>query len=344
MRIGVIDPTLDPRWRAFVQRHPAGGIFHSPEWLTALRRAYGYKPVAYVGFDGGGEITTGIPFCDVRSVVTGHRLISLPFSDHCQPLTANAHELNELLSTIQDDVRRQRLKYLEIRPLVAQDVPSRDGGLKQSGAALLHRLDLSHGEQAILDRCHKSRRQTRSQQGTLHFEDGRSDSLLERFYRLLLLTRRRQRIPPQPFAWFKHLRDCLGNAMSIWIASKNGIPVASIVTLFFKNGVTYKYSCSDSAYNAERGTVHLIWRIIQDAIAHGATELDLGRSDLDNLGLISFKGRWGATQSALIYYRYPEGGRGPLHQPILASSAKWLLTKIPNSMFTALGGLYRHVG
>jgi hypothetical protein len=62
-----------------------------------------------------------------------------------------------------------------------------------------------------------------------------------------------------------------------------------------------KYSCSDTAYKAEGGTVQLIWRIIQDAIANGATELDLGRSDFNTPGLITFKDHWGAPQLPLIY-------------------------------------------
>ena len=114
MRVSVIDPITDPRWRTIVHRHPAAGIFHTPEWLSALQRTYRYQTLAYVGTGFGDEITCGIPFCRVRSAITGHRLVSLPFSDHCQPLVSNPEELNELLSAVQSDIRRQRLRYVEI--------------------------------------------------------------------------------------------------------------------------------------------------------------------------------------------------------------------------------------
>ena len=32
-----IDPITDGRWREFINTHPAASIFHTPEWLEALR-------------------------------------------------------------------------------------------------------------------------------------------------------------------------------------------------------------------------------------------------------------------------------------------------------------------
>ena len=343
MRVSVIDPLTDPRWRTLVERHPAAGIFHTPEWLSALHRTYRYQTLAYVGLGFHDEIICGIPFCKVRSLITGRRLVSLPFSDHCQPLVSNADELNELLSAVQNDVRRQRLNYVEIRP-VSDDPPI--GELQETSQAALHRLDLSCGERALLNGFHKSciLRKLRSEDGLSYAED-RSDRFLAAFYRLLVLTRRRHQIPPQPFAWFKHLRDCMGEGLSVHIALKDQIPVASIVTLSFKRVLTYKYSCSDSAYNADGGTIRLMWRIIRNSAARGAVELDLGRSDLDNPGLITFKNRWGSVQTRLLYFRYPFACKTVISQSPIALAAKRLLTRMPDRLFTAVGGLlYRHVG
>jgi hypothetical protein len=326
-----------------VHRHPAAGIFHTPEWLSALQRTYRYQTLAYVGTGFGDEITCGIPFCRVRSAITGHRLVSLPFSDHCQPLVSNPEELNELLSAVQSDIRRQRLRYVEIRP-VSCDPPI--AALQESCEVALHRLDLSRGANALLEGVHKScvLRKIRSEDA-LSYAEGRSDRFLRTFYRLLVLTRRRHQIPPQPFAWFKHLRNCLGQALSVHIAFKNDVPIASIVTLSFKDIVTYKYSCSDSVYNTHSGTIRLMWRIIRNATARNAMEFDLGRSDLDNRGLITFKNRWGSVQTRLVYFRYPAIPDTVISQSPFALAAKRLLTRMPAPLFTAVGGLlYRHVG
>ncbi len=48
----------------------------------------------------------------------------------------------------------------------------------------------------------------------------------------------------------------------------------------------------------------LFWNTIQEAKASGLRYLDFGRTDADQEGLITFKNRWGATQSVLTYSRY----------------------------------------
>ena len=41
------DPLTDRRWPTLVGEHPLASVFHTQEWLEALRRTYGYAPVAY---------------------------------------------------------------------------------------------------------------------------------------------------------------------------------------------------------------------------------------------------------------------------------------------------------
>ena len=39
-----LDPIRDPRWPELLNRHPGATVFHTPGWLEALRRTYGYEP------------------------------------------------------------------------------------------------------------------------------------------------------------------------------------------------------------------------------------------------------------------------------------------------------------
>lgn len=74
------------------------------------------------------------------------------------------------------------------------------------------------------------------------------------------------------------------------------------MTLKSKNSVVYKYGCSDPTFNNLGGMPFLFWKTILEAKADGATEFDLGRSDLGNKGLLEFKDRLGSNRSALLYY------------------------------------------
>jgi len=91
--------------------------------------------------------------------------------------------------------------------------------------------------------------------------------------------------------------------------------------------------------------VLLTWRTIQEAMDKRAVELDLGRSDHDTPGLITFKDRWGASRCGLTYYTYPERASRLSTNGIFMTAARRLVTAVPDSLYATLGGLlYRHVG
>ena len=179
---------------------------------------------------------------------------------------------------------------------------------------------------------------------------GRSDSLFEGFYRLQLLTRRRHGVPPQPRSWFRNLIDRFGEALQIRLAFKGDQPIAGILTLRHKNSLVYKYGCSDAESNNLGGMHLLFWRAIQEAKASGLQQFDLGRSDTDNQGLITFKDRWGAKQSTLNYFRHAGSGRS-LSDPKRSKAgwksrlAKEVFARAPNGFLSVAGNfLYKHVG
>src|ERR1700720_1263016 len=116
MGIYKLNPLQDRRWESFVDRHPRGSVFHTMEWLEALRRTYGYEPVVYTTTPPACELSNGVVFCRIRSWLSGSRLVSLPFSDHCEPL-ASSEELAELIHWLRASRQRKNWKYIELRPL-----------------------------------------------------------------------------------------------------------------------------------------------------------------------------------------------------------------------------------
>ncbi|HEY2384481.1 MAG TPA: GNAT family N-acetyltransferase [Terriglobia bacterium] len=348
MNVTRINPLEDRRWSLLVQTHPQASVFHTPAWLESLRRTYRYEPVAYV-LEDSGHLFAGIPFCSVSSVFTGSRLVSLPFSDHCQPLVADAAQFEMLLAAAERDATRQSLKYLEVRPLPAGLNMETIGALGPNNAVVVHKLDISRTEEQLLASFHSDcirRKIGKADREHLHYEEGRSEKLLLQFYSMLLMTRRRHGLPPQPMKWFRNLMECFGENLKICLASKDGTAIASILTLSFNKTLVYKYGCSDPRYNSAAGSVFLLWQAIRRAKAAGLTEMDMGRSDYSTPGLITFKDRWGAAQIPVNYFRSgPRRRTATAPKSKMNAAAKRLLTIVPDSMFSALGGLlYRHVG
>ena len=270
-RIFEIDPLQDPRWKAFIERRSDSSLFHQPGWLRALKSCYGYEPRVLSLTPPGEALTNGTAFCQVCSSLTGRRLVSLPFSDHCDFLADSPAEFHELLQSLIARVNGEQWKYLEIRPVAL--APDAASGFAISNRYFLHRLDLQPSEETLFDSFHKNsvqRRIRRAEREHLAYEEGSSDALLNQFYRLLIMSRRRQGVPPQPLKWFRSLIACMGPHLKIRLTRIRDTPVASILTISDgKKKMVYKYGCSDRRFNNLGGTPLLFWRAIQDAKAAG---------------------------------------------------------------------------
>jgi hypothetical protein len=341
-----LNPLTDPRWPEFLTRHPHASVFHSPGWLHALHKTYGYEPVAFTTSKGGG-LSNGVVFCQIRSWLTGNRLVSVPFSDHCQPL-ANGSDLQAILRFVDHDRRSRGWKYVEIRPRVGEGLFEDQPDFEMSQAFSFHTIDLQPSLETIFRGFHDScvrRKIKRADKEELTFESGNSGRLLDKFSHLLLLTRRRHKLPPQPTAWFRNLVHCLGDQLTIHVLSKDAGPIASIITLTHKNSLVYKYGCSDARFHNLGGMSLLFWKLIQMGKRMGALELDLGRSGPEDPGLIAFKGHLGGKVSELKYYRSPAPSARKQTSVSTTPWAREALARMPDRILVGAGRLlYRHLG
>jgi hypothetical protein len=339
------DPLRDPRWADLVARHNSASVFHSQPWLEAVHRTYGYTPVVYTTSAPSLPLANGIVLCQIKSWLTGHRMVSVPFADHCEPLLDNPSAAAAIVEELKNEVDEGKWKYVELRP--KSQLPTFDGAIS-SPACFLHMLDLRPTVDELLRGTHKTGIQQpirRAEREGLVYESGNSERLLNAFYRLMLQTRRRHQLPPQPIQWFKNLIACMGDRLQIRVAFKDGNEVASILTVRYKNNVVYKYGCSDTAFQNLGGTPFLLWKTILEAKAAKLTRMDFGRSDADNPGLIAFKDRWGAKSSELTYLRWSRKQVRNMAERRSAGVVKHLFAMMPDSVLQMTGRiLYRHVG
>jgi lipid II:glycine glycyltransferase (peptidoglycan interpeptide bridge formation enzyme) len=347
-----IKPLEDRRWRVFLEAHPQSSVFHTAEWLHALRKTYGYEPIAFTTSAPGADLQNAAVFCKVESRLTGRRLVSVPFSDHCDLLVDAPRDLTFIITSLEKKLRNDKILYIETRPTHSLDLLPQ-GSPYSTFNYWRHHIDLTPSLDTLFANCHRDSTQRKIRRATregLTVEKGRSELLLDCFYDLLLLTRRRHVTLPQPKRWFRALIDCFGRALTIRIASKDKQPIAAILTLSHKNTLYYKYGCSDAHFHRLGGVHLLLWRSIQEAKEDRLSVFDLGRSDCDNSGLIAFKDRWGAAKSALTYLRLSASAHSQLRfTPTGAGRtgrlARWLLPHLPDRMLCAAADLiYGHIG
>jgi len=350
MKVYQADPIQDPRWSEFVKGHSRASVFHTAAWLKALQQTYGYSPVVFTTSSPGHDLQNGLACCEIKSWLTGRRLVSLPFSDHCEPLFNSTQDLQFLLNSLQPELKPRGWKYLEIRP-VCWDF----GEMKESGAAFvpaasyfLHLLDLGRNSAAVfegLDKDNVQRRIQHAERVGLRERCGTSEELLKHFYGLFVVTRGRHRVPPVPYMWFQNLIKCLGDSLGIRVAYMDETPVAAILTLRFKEILYYKYGCSDVRFNHLGAMPWLLWKAVSAAKCSGALKFDMGRTEENNSGLLNFKNHWVAAPKKLTYWKYPHASFFDSTDGWGTRAAKSIFSYMPPSLLTIAGRLiYRHIG
>jgi hypothetical protein len=346
LSIYTFNPLIDRRWNDLVDRHPRASAFHQQGWLQALAATYGYEPYVLTSTGPDKPLEDGIVLCRISSWLTGTRSVSLPFADHCEPLLSDSSDPHEFTTWLHSECDDQRRRYSELRPLLPMD--ELGDGFQPSRSYCFHQLDLRPSLERIFQGFHKDcvqRRIRHAEREGVSYEVGRTAELLDAFYHLLMITRRRHRLLPQPRIWFRNLIDRMNDNVQIRLARKNGVPIASMITLRHKSSVIYKYGCSDEKFHHLGVVPFMFWKLIEESKGMGIEDIDFGRSGSDQNGLITFKNRFGATRRVLTYYRYSKATKRESDPLWRSDTIRQLSSYLPDPLFSAFGGaLYKHVG
>lgn len=339
MRALRLDPLVDPRWRALVDRSPQAGVFAHPAWLSLLARQYRY-PVTALAVGDDASLAAGLPLARVESRLTGRRLVALPFSDFCAPITDAQERLVPLGKALLDEHGRSGLR-VEVR-WALDGLP----GAHVVPRFLHHRLaipeDLEPFERGLRSQVRRNINKAR-REGVL-VEAATDRAALETFYELHLRTRRRQGVPTQPKSFILGFQELFRQDLGfVLVARHEGRPLAAAVFLTSGDTMLYKYGASDERHLELRPNNLLFREAIGLACERGLRWLDFGRTDFGHDGLRSFKLGWGSDEREISYTylgSVPDDGDGRASR-LLARAVR----KGPLWLGRGVGtALYRHMG
>jgi CelD/BcsL family acetyltransferase involved in cellulose biosynthesis len=300
--IEIIDPRQFDRWDDWVLSVKHTNVFHSRSWARILMDSYGYKP-HYLMLLKQGKPLAAWPLYETRSLWKGKNGVSLPFSDHCEPLLSDDVHFQTLFREVAQHAKQSKWRNLELR----------GGGrflkgVRTSATYNLHRLQLSSTESDMAKRLRSSTKRNIKKALKQHILVSRHTSLeaVHDFYRLNCMTRKHHGLPPQPFSFFRNLhRHLVAQGSGLIVLAHHGSQlVAGAVFLHFGNVAMYKYGASDRDFLASRPNNLVMWEAIKWYGRRGYRWFDMGRSEVDNLGLNQFKNGWGTTVETISYFRY----------------------------------------
>lgn len=353
MQAKIIDPSKDKRWDEFVGNHPQGTVFHLSAWARVLQKTYGYIPYYFILEDSNRKIKEGCPFFLIKSWLTGNRLVCLPFSDYCNPLINSKQSLDLLLDAIKNYVKYSMV--IQLRMLTTKSLEKNiflKQGFKEWSYYKTSLINLCDDLELVRKRFHrKAVRQaiTKSIRSGVYIERGNTEKALVEHYKLIVATRKKLGVVPQPYRFFQNLWQIMitKNLGFLLLAKYRGIPIASAIFFTYKGTIFPKFNGSDQRFLNLQPNNLLYWSAIEWGVKNGYKCFDFGRTSPDNTGLMAFKQRWGSQEIDLPYYYWPaiKGVTSTEEKNLKYKIISSVLRRMPTSVSRAAGELlYKHLG
>jgi CelD/BcsL family acetyltransferase involved in cellulose biosynthesis len=300
-----VDPRHDPRWQQLLHAQKSS-VFHSQAWLHVLSETYGWEMQSYIIIDHAGTPVAGVPFCRVSDML-GSRIVSLPFSDFCDPLVTDSTQWSTLSNKLIEEGFPVAFRC------VHNTLPLSDPHLTLSKKARWHGLDLQPSvDEHFRQLPNSSRwyiRRAQREGLTLHRAE-REEDMHEFFVLHQGVRKRKYHLLAQPYEFFTNVwRHFLASQQGVlFIVRYNEQVIGSAVFLEWQEKLYYKFSATAPAHLRFGASELLIWAGIQYGIERGLTMLDFGLSDWDQEGLINFKRKFATEEKTIAFLRYtPEG-------------------------------------
>ncbi|HEX3716434.1 MAG TPA: GNAT family N-acetyltransferase [Verrucomicrobiae bacterium] len=303
--VEIINPLQRADWDSLVDVLPGSTVFHGSGWARVLNETYGHSPMYFCRF-AGNRLAEALPLMEVSSKWTGHRGVSLPFTDLCPALCDADSDGRHLYRAAVTCGSRRRWKTLECRG-------SNDGWERSTPSLVFmgHVVDLGSGEAALLksfaEDIRRGIRKAEKSDVQVRFET--SLEAVKIFYGLHCLTRRKHGVPPQPWRFFENVHRYLLAPERGFVATAyyEGKPTASAVFFHQGKGAFYKFGASDEAFLQLRPNNLMMWESMRHYMNLGYKSLHMGRTSLANEGLRRFKTRFGAREETIQYRSYHFG-------------------------------------
>lgn len=341
-QIEILNPIDYVGWDELLASNRECTFFHTSAWAKVLCQTYHYRPLYFTVLDNN-KLLALFPIMEVKSMLTGVRGVSLPFTDYCEPINASGIELLDIISFVAEYARKHHWKFIE----------SRGGhypGETPSTSVCRHTLDLTLGVAEIFSRFDSSTKRNikKSRREGVKVNICRSLDAIKKYYRLHCITRKRHALPPQPGAFFRNIYEHVisKNLGFVALAFHGKTNIAGSIFFNFQDKCSYKFGASDYTYQHLRANNLVMWEAIKWYAQNGYRSLCLGRTMLDNTGLRRFKTGWGVDEQIINYYKYDLRRDAFMAKTLHPKKAyRHIFGRMPIPLLRALGYLlYKHAG
>ncbi len=304
MSISVVHTLPEDKWRLFVEKHPAGNIFQTPEMFQVSSRTKGHRPELWAATRDSEVLALLLPVqitlmngllrhFTTRSVAYGSIL--------CVPGTAGEEGLDRLLGTYIREVDGTPL-FTELRNLsnleAVQPILSKHGFVYEDHLNYL--IDLKRLPEAIFQSIgRRTRKKIRRalRQGAVVVEEVRDQDQVTVCYDLVRQSFRLASVPLTDRSLFEAAFDVLHskNMARFTLAYVGHMPAAASLELLYKDVIYGWFGGVDRAYSSQVPNELLTWHILEWGAENGYRVYDFGGAGKpdEDYGVRDFKAKFG---------------------------------------------------
>lgn len=313
-------------WREFVDNHPQGNIFHTPEMAQVFAQAKGYRPDLWATVDENGfplALLLPVQVTLVQGMLRQLTTRAIAYgSVLCSP-GPGKQALSMLLRAYQQDARKAAL-FTELRNL--SDLGDLQSVLQDNGFAyedhLNYLVDLDRPSEVIMQGLgkrtrHMLRRALR--QGQVVVEDVDRPEQAAICYDLLRKTYAKAHVPLADPSLFKAVYQVLNprGMVKFLLARVGDQYAAAAVELIYKDVIYGWYGGMDRAFSRHIPNEQLLWYIFKWGAEHGYRVYDFGGAGKpdEKYGVRDFKAHFGGK---LVCF----GRNTWVHSPVLLRASE----------------------
>ncbi|MFT4517667.1 MAG: FemAB-related protein (PEP-CTERM system-associated) [Halioglobus sp.] len=295
LKVSRLDDPGVARWDSYVESAPAATFFHRAGWKNVLEKAFGHK-THFLFVEDGSEIVGVLPLAQVKSLLFGNSLSSLPFCVY-GGIVADSKEAEEALRVeacrIADDLK---VDALEMRNMNATDT-----GWPIKELYFTFRKAIDPDDEVNLKGI-PNRQRAMVRKGIGEGLEGEWDEQgIKRLYRVYSESVKNLGTPVFSAKYFKILQEEFKEDSDILMITHQGKDVAAVMSFYFRDEVIPYYGGSTAAARTIKGVNHFMyWELMRLASARGYRLFDFGRSKAGT-GPYSFKKNFGFKPEPLPY-------------------------------------------
>lgn len=329
------------RWEAFVQACPEATFFHRLGWREIYESVFRHR-THYLLAERDGQISGVLPLVQMRSMLFGHSLCSLPFALYGGVAATDAASVAALHAHAVQLGRELGVQHLELRNRQQRE----PAWPHQELYVTFRRAIQPEVEANLLAIPRKQRAMVRKAIAReLRVE---IDPRANRFFDLYADNQHRHGTPPQSRRYFEALLEVFGADCEIaTVLSPQGKPVSGVLSFYFRDEVLPYYAGDLTDARDLAANDFKYWDLMRRACERGLKVFDYGRSKRGT-GSFDFKKNWGFEPEPLSYEHFLYAGTAlPQNNP---SNAKYraaidVWRRLPRGLVNSVGpALARYLG